>query len=115
MRLESKKLLEDVRMAVEAIQGFVVGRTLLEYLVDLMLRSAIERQFEIIGEALNRLRRTDRPTADRISEYEQVIAFRNVIAHGYDVIEDNVVWDFIHDELPPLHAQVIALLGEPTE
>ena len=112
---EARAYLHDIEQATVLIDQFRQSKTFDDYLSDPMLRSGVERQLEIIGEALNRLRRTDRPTADRISEYEQVIAFRNVIAHGYDVIEDNVVWDFIHDELPPLHAQVIALLGEPTE
>ncbi len=115
MRLESLKLLDDVRKAAALIREFATHRNLQDYADDAMLRSAIERQFEIIGEALNRLSRSDPATASRIGAYQQIIAFRNVLIHGYDMVDDHVVWEAVQRKLPALHKQVAAVLSEEDE
>ena len=111
MQLESKKHLEDVRRASQCILEFIAGHDLSDYSKSDLLRSAVERQFEIIGEALNRLKNTDLDTANKITDYGQIIAFRNILIHGYDVIEDAVVWDVIQQNLPILHNEVVAILN----
>jgi uncharacterized protein with HEPN domain len=65
-----------------------------------MLRSAVERQLGIIGEALAQLARTDRNIAARIPELRRVVGFRNVLIHGYDRIDDAGVWRVIKGDLP---------------
>ena len=75
-----------------------------------MLRAAVERQFEIIGEALRRLLADDPPTAARISEHARIIAFRNILAHGYADIDDQIVWGIVESKLPTLLEDVDALL-----
>ncbi len=80
--------------------------------MDETLRLAVERSFEIIGEALLRLERRDPAVIERITEPRQVIAFRNRLAHGYDVIDNAAVWAIINTTLPRLHAEVRALLAE---
>jgi uncharacterized protein with HEPN domain len=112
MRLESKKLLEDIRQACALICRFTADRTLDGYRDEVMLKSAVERQFEIIGEALRRLGTLDKATASRIGEHRQIIAFRNILIHGYDVVDDAVVWDVIQEDLPTLKSQVESLLEE---
>jgi uncharacterized protein with HEPN domain len=112
MQLEVKKLLEDIRQACEEILAFTNGKTFQDYKQDRLLRSGVERQFEIIGEALNRLIKTDADLTDRVSHYKRIISFRNILIHGYDIVEDAVVWDVVVKDLPLLHSQVVKLLGQ---
>lgn len=78
--------------------------------MDALLRSAVERQFEIIGEALARLARLDETLASRISEYRRIIAFRNILIHGYADVDHHIVWDIIESKLPTLRREVTTLL-----
>ena len=75
-----------------------------------MLRAAVERQFKIIGEALNRLFRLEPDLADRITDGRRIIAFRNILVHAYAQIENRVVWGVIESELKTLETDVAALL-----
>jgi uncharacterized protein with HEPN domain len=112
MRLEAKKHLEDVRRAAELIFQFTAGKRKSEYGEAPMLRSAVERQFEIIGEALVRLRGDAPEISDRIPNHRRIIAFRNILIHGYDAVDDDVVWDVVQHDLPILHELVQSLLTD---
>ena len=111
MRLEARKYLEDIRQAAARIREFVGVKTWDDYETDAMLRSAVERQFEIIGEALNRLNQVDSTVASRVSNHRRIIAFRNILTHGYAAIDDRVVWDVVQKDLPVLEREIRALLG----
>jgi uncharacterized protein with HEPN domain len=100
----------DVLRAAERIADFTAGRSFDDYLADVMLRAAVERQFEIIGEALIGLRRIAPDIAAAISDLPRIIGFRNVLIHGYATINNRVVWDVIQDDLPRLRAAVADLL-----
>lgn len=112
MHPKTPKLLDDIGQAAAFIREVTGGRTIDEYRVDRLFRSAVERNFEIIGEAVNRLARVDPAIASRIGEYARIIAFRNVLIHGYDLIEDGQVWNVVQQELPLLHDTITALLRE---
>jgi len=112
MRLESKKYLYDVLQAGKKLQQFSEGKVFSDYQADAQLRSATERQFEIIGEALRRLTDQDLATAARISERERIISFRNILIHGYAEVDDRIVWDVLQTKLPTLLKEVEALLEE---
>lgn len=75
-----------------------------------MLRHAVERNFEIIGEALKRLASTDPDTAARIAQVPQIIAFRNVLIHGYDLVDHSLVWSTARTQVPVLLREVAAIL-----
>ncbi len=112
---ESPKLLHDIRTAAAYVLEKTEGKSLEDYTTDDLLRPAVERHFEIIGEALNRLAKLDPATAGRITDAAQIIAFRNVLIHGYDAIDDSRVWDAIQHSLPALHSQVTTLLDQEPE
>jgi len=84
-----------------------------DYSENALLRSGIERQFEIIGEAINRLTKLDAATASQISQRRRIIDFRNILIHGYDLVDVNVAWDVVQNNLPTLLREVETLLGEP--
>ena len=102
--------LHDVTAAAEAIRTFIAGRTLDDYRADLMLRSAVERQFEILGEALARALRAEPSLAESLAACRGAIDFRNVIAHKYDALSPATVWDIARNELPRLAREVSAEL-----
>lgn len=106
LRDEDLKLLYDIEQAARRILQFVIGKTENDYATDIMLRSAVERQFEIIGEATNRLRKANADLAAQISNYDKIIAFRNLLIHGYDIISDSVVWNTIENDLPLLRSDI---------
>ena len=114
MRLELAKYFHDVQRAARTLSGFVKGKSWADYERDAMLRAAVERQFEIIGEALAQLAKRDPTLAGRIREYRQIIAFRNILIHGYAEVDDRLVWDMVQSRLSVLLQQVDDLLAPPT-
>lgn len=110
MRREIRKYLFDIGEACRLLKQFTAGRDLAAYLADAMLRSAVERQFEIIGEALNQALRLDPTLSERISHSGRIIAFRNRLIHGYAFVADEVVWGVLETHLPTLHREVTDLI-----
>jgi uncharacterized protein with HEPN domain len=110
MRLEAAKYFYDMQRAARTLADFVEGRAWPDYQSDAMLRAAVERQFEIIGEALAQLAKRDPAMADRIDDHRQIIAFRNILIHGYAEVDDRLVWDIVRSRLPVLLQQLDALL-----
>lgn len=112
MRHSPLKLLSDVQMAAGAIQRFTAGMGESDYLASEAIRRAVEREFEIVGEALRRLSVQHPDLAGRITGAPQIIAFRNVLSHGYDAVEDSIVWSIVVKRLPTLLDEVNALMAE---
>jgi len=112
MRPESRKYLWDASRAVERICRFVAGKTIQIYQNDDLLRSAVERQFEIIGESLSKLRAIDPETAGAVPDSARIIAFRNLLIHGYATIDDMIVWGVVEGNLPELRDALRRLLSD---
>jgi uncharacterized protein with HEPN domain len=113
MQLEAKKYLYDIQQAANLLARFVDGKTFADYEADQMLRSAVERQFGIIGEAMSQLAKLDESVASRVSQHGRIISFRNLLIHDYGNVDDHLVWDIVESKLPALRREVTALLGEP--
>jgi len=104
------KCLYDIRFAIEEIDSFFVGRErrFEEYSTDIILKRAIERDMEIIGEAMNRILR-ENPEIE-IDNARRIIGLRNQIIHGYDTVSDENIWGIIMIHLPKLQKEVDALI-----
>ncbi len=113
MRPEARKLLTDALRAAEAIQRFTAGLDFDGYRENELVRSAVERRFEIVGEAMVQLRQADEAVARRIPDIGQVVGFRNVLIHRYVEVDDRVVWSVVQRKLPALRAAIEGLLAEP--
>lgn len=110
MPRDPRAFLWDAWSAAEAIQSFVAGRDALQYAADELLHSAVERKFEIIGEALGQLAKLDPALAAQVPRLVQIVAFRNVLIHGYAVVNHETVWNVVQDALPELAATLHRLL-----
>jgi len=108
----TSRTLEQIKDSVSFVLTVLEGKMLADYSGDRLLRQAVERNLEIVGEAVGRLRRDDPETAPRLSEHERIVAFRNVLIHGYDLVDDELVWDTIQTKLPVLLSEVEGLLRE---
>jgi len=109
MPRKSGKWIDDMRRSGRLILEYTANRDLASYHSDSMLRAAVERHFEIIGEALKRIAALEPQTAGRISDYQQIISFRNALIHGYDLVDDELVWEAITVELPKLLRELDAI------
>lgn len=109
-QLEVKKHLFDILEAAKDIAEYTSGLEYSSFITSGMVQAAVERKFQIIGEALNRIKRLDDSVLHSIPEHQRIIAFRNIIVHGYDVIDSEIIWDVIRNHLPKLGEEVEWLL-----
>lgn len=112
MQRDSKKYLFDIQKAARLIGEFAADKTFADYMRDPMLRAAIEREFTIIGEAMSQLARRDEASAARITDSGRIIAFRNVLVHGYTFVDSRLVWQAVTEDLPTLATEIEVLLTE---
>ena len=112
MQRDPRVLLADVDQAAGHIVQFTDGMEREVWLADARTQAAVERKFEIIGEALNLLSSASPEIAERIPALRVVVDFRNVLIHGYAVVIPERVWDYVVNDLPELHRVVQVLLAE---
>ncbi len=109
MQLEIKKFLLDIWESIESIEKYLGDkRDFNIYITDKMLRRAVEREFEIVGEAMARIEKLD--SSIEISSKKQIISMRNRVIHGYDKIDNEIVWGIIVRHLPVLKIEIKKLL-----
>lgn len=106
------KCLYDIKMAIDEVDSFFVNKekSFQEYKNDLKLRRAIERNLEIIGEAMNRILKEDQDF--KIINARKIVGLRNQIIHGYDSVSDENIWGILINHLPGLKLEVARLIKE---
>ena len=112
MRYDARVFLADIDQAGADIEHFIEGMDIEAYAIDSIVQCAVERKFEIIGEALNRLHQNDPDLAERIPRMREIIDFRNLLAHGYEHVSSRRVWAYANSYLQQLRSAVQSLLGE---
>ena len=109
MKRDAEVYLHDIQEAGRHIREFTKGMSMEDYCESELVKAAVERKFAIIGEAFIRLREDYPALLERISDTEKIIGFRNVLVHGYDIIDDATVWSAIKSSLPTLLEEVRTL------
>jgi uncharacterized protein with HEPN domain len=107
--------LELALKALERVPRFLAGRTLEAYLADDLCQSAVERQLEIAGDALGQLRKLDLELFARVPEGALIVAFRNVLAHGYATLDHRRVFDAATQKVSEVTQALHALLRDVPE
>ncbi len=111
MQDEIKKYLYDISVSANSIFEYLGNkRDFFEYEQNKLLRRAVEREFEIIGEAVNKILRINEQFS--ITNAERIIALRNFIIHGYDKVDNVIMWGIISRDLPKLKDEVEKLLNK---
>jgi uncharacterized protein with HEPN domain len=107
-----QKYLSDALQATKTISQFLEGTVIDEYVSNEMLRSAVERQFEIVGEALKLALNEKEDLEVNIPDLWKIIGLRNRIIHGYDTVDDEMMWDIAQFKLPELTQCLRKLLDQ---
>jgi len=111
MKREVKKYLFDIMVSISSINDYLsTTRDFFEYQNNKLLRRAVEREIEIIGEAMSRILKLD--PSIKIKNTRQIVDTRNWVIHGYDKVDNVVIWGIISKNLPELNKEVKSLLKE---
>ena len=107
-----KAWLYDILQSLNEIDSYFGDKQRIfeEYTADIKTKRAIERNLEIIGEAVNRIFKKDNNF--KLNNAEKIIGTRNRIIHGYDKISDDLIWSIVINHLPKLKEEVSKLLDE---
>ncbi len=111
MEKEVQTWLEDIKQSIDEIEEFLPERRdFFEFKKDLKTRKAIERNIEIIGEAVNRILNVNPEI--KITNARKIVDTRNRIIHGYDTVSEDIIWAIVSNDLKKLRQEIINLLDE---
>ena len=110
MNERSNKLLVDAVAAIDAVQSFIGDANFEAYAASHLLRSAVERQLEILGEVCSQLDKLNAGWQDKITDLRLAVGLRNRIIYGYDSVDDEMVFETIQRDLPGLRINFIGYL-----
>jgi uncharacterized protein with HEPN domain len=112
MQRDPRAFLWDVREAAMSIEIFIADLDVNAFENNKLVQAAVERKFEVIGEALNQLSKLDASMAAQLPDLPQIVAFRNQLIHGYATVNPSTVWTVAQNSLPGLITAVQTLLGD---
>jgi len=112
MTNDPRKYLRDMLDGAEFVVGALEDRVREDLDQDQLFRFAVERELITVGEALNQLHRVAPEIAERVDHWVDIIGFRNILVHGYDILELDVIWDVSKGDLPDLILTLRKLLAE---
>lgn len=112
MQCDPEKCLYDMLDSCRFLMEFSASRTLDDLRHDRGFRSAVERELQIIGEALLVLARIAPQAAEQISEHKRIIRYRHVLVHGYNIVNHDITWAIIQEKLPILKREIDTLLRD---
>ncbi len=111
MEKEIQTWLEDIKQSIDEIEEFLPKkRNFFEFQKDLKTRKAIERNIEIIGEAVNRILKLNPEI--QITNARKITDTRNRIIHGYDTVSEDILWAIVSNDLDLLKQEIIILLDK---
>lgn len=110
MDSQTRTWLYDILQSIEEIESYFTDKPKIfeEYLKDIRTKRAVERNLEIIGEAVNRIRKSE--SQQIILNADKIVATRNRIIHGYDKISDELIWSILINHIPKLKKEILELL-----
>ena len=106
MEREIEKFIIDIQKAISEIKMFTMGKEFKDFSNDRGLQLIVERELEIIGEAMNRIIRINPETYEMIPDIHKIIGLRNILAHGYDIIEYEILWDIVENKIKTLEEDI---------
>ena len=109
---DTKTWLYDILQSINEIDSYYDNKPKVfeEYVSDIKTKRTIERDLEIIGEAVNRILKKDKNF--KLDSVQKIVGTRNRIIHGYDKISDDLIWSIVINHLPKLKDEVTGLLDE---
>jgi len=112
MDIEIKTWLFDILQSIHEIEGYYVDKPKRfdEFAADIKTKRAVERNLEIIGEAVNRILKRD--ANFKLNNADKIIGTRNRIIHGYDKVSDELIWSIVINQIPKLKDEVSGMLNE---
>lgn len=112
MDINVKAWLYDILNAIHEIESYLIDlpQDFASYQNDLKTKRAVERNIEIIGEAMSRI--LNQNNSFQLPNSRKIVDTRNRIIHGYDTVSDDIIWGIVINHLPALKAEIEKLLGE---
>jgi uncharacterized protein with HEPN domain len=111
-RRDVRMYLQDIIVACDALETHTQGRTFAEFVTNRTIRSACEREFTIIGEAVAQTLKASPALEQRITKAQSIVHFRHMLVHAYDVVKPEPMWEVIQNNIRPLRSEAAALLAQ---